>query len=70
MIAAKAFDWQRGIYLWLQDPKGNVINQWAVSGAELTNMGGVYVQKQPMSEQPVLGTWKLRAKLLSYEVDT
>ncbi|XP_052770025.1 CD109 antigen-like isoform X2 [Mya arenaria] len=51
----------------LFDPKGNKINQWSVSGAELTSVGGVYVQEQAMSDQPILGTWKIKAKLLSYE---
>ncbi|XP_052773206.1 CD109 antigen-like [Mya arenaria] len=51
----------------LFDPKGNKINQWSVSEAELTSVGGVYVQEQAMSDQPILGTWKIKAKLLSYE---
>ncbi|XP_060581969.1 CD109 antigen-like isoform X2 [Ruditapes philippinarum] len=50
----------------LYDPNGNKINQWDVSGFKMTKLGGVYVQHQLMSEQPVLGKWKLKAKLLSY----
>ncbi|KAH3873336.1 CD109 antigen-like [Dreissena polymorpha] len=53
----------------LYDPKDNKINQWHVDAAEVTSLGGVYVQHQVMSESPVLGTWKLKAKLLSYEGD-
>ncbi|WAR21624.1 CD109-like protein [Mya arenaria] len=58
---------QSDIQINLQDPKGNKINQWSVSEAELTSVGGVYVQEQAMSDQPILGTWKIKAKLLSYE---
>ena len=53
---------------YLKDPESNKINQWDVSGFEMTQQGGVYVQQQIMSEQPVLGKWKLKAKLLSHEV--
>ncbi|KAH3723818.1 hypothetical protein DPMN_049613 [Dreissena polymorpha] len=56
------------IYVYYQDPKDNKINQWHVAAAEVTSLGGVYIQHQVMSEAPVLGTWKLKAKLLSYEV--
>ncbi|WAQ96733.1 CD109-like protein, partial [Mya arenaria] len=51
------------------DPKGNKINQWSVSATELSSVGGVYVQEQAMSDKPVLGTWKIKAKLLSNEVE-
>jgi hypothetical protein len=56
------------ILYFFQDPNGNKINQWDVSGSKITKLGGVYVQHQLMSEQPVLGMWKLKAKLLSYGV--
>ncbi|KAH3873347.1 hypothetical protein DPMN_036581 [Dreissena polymorpha] len=55
------------LHVELYDPKDNKINQWHVDAAEVTSLGGVYVQHQVMSESPVLGTWKLKAKLLSYE---
>ncbi|KAH3723817.1 hypothetical protein DPMN_049611 [Dreissena polymorpha] len=55
------------LHVELYDPKDNKINQWHVAAAEVTSLGGVYIQHQVMSEAPVLGTWKLKAKLLSYE---
>lgn len=54
--------------IFLQDANGNKINQWDVSGSEMTRLGGVYVQHQVMSEAPVLGKWKIKAKLLSHGV--
>ncbi|XP_053383073.1 CD109 antigen-like [Mercenaria mercenaria] len=53
----------------LYDPNGNKINQWDVSGFEMTRLGGVYVHHQVMSEQPVLGKWTIKAKLLSHGDD-
>lgn len=53
-----------------QDPKGNKISRWSVSGAEMNGMNNVYQQEQVMSTEPVLGDWKLKAKLLSHNVST
>lgn len=44
-----------------KDPKGTRISQWDVSNLELTELGGVYIGEQVMSDYPELGSWKLVA---------